>query len=70
MQVEVFKTSVDTRQQAISLVEEIRQYFNDTKISFDLDDCDKILRVEGAEIQPGLVVSIVKRMGFECEVLE
>lgn len=69
MKVEVFKTSVISKQQATSLIEELKKYSNVTKITFDLEDCDKILRIEAAHIQPNAVIYIVKKMGFECERL-
>ena len=69
MQVEVFKTSVDDRQQATSLAEELRQNLPTSKVNFDLEDCDKILRIEAISIQPSFIIEILKRRGFYCEVL-
>jgi tRNA G26 N,N-dimethylase Trm1 len=69
MQVEVFKTSVDNKQQAKSLIEEMSQDFPGIKVNFDLEDCAKILRIEATNIQPPVIVEILKRKGFECEVL-
>lgn len=38
--------------------------------NFDLDDCDKILRIEGtAEIAPS-VIRLLQDAGFDCEELE
>ena len=43
--IEVFKTNVDDRVQANLLVDQIHQTYSDYKANFDLEDCDKILRV-------------------------
>jgi hypothetical protein len=40
--IEVFKTNVQTKDQASMLVASIRKAFVDHQANFDLDDCDKI----------------------------
>ena len=45
--VEVFKTNVYEPCQSIMLVRILYNYFPDHRINFDLEDCDRILRVEG-----------------------
>lgn len=67
--VEVFKTNVQHRQPAKQLVSILRNQFAFSKISFDLEDCDKILRVEGNEICVDKIIGILKAHRFECEVL-
>ncbi len=69
MQVEVFRTSVATKHQARALMEELTQNLPSCTISFDLEDCDKVLRIEAMEIEPPVVMKILKSRGFECEVL-
>lgn len=44
--------------------------FPSMKINFDLEDCDKVLRVEGREVEALQIIGIVKEKGFECEVLD
>ena len=44
--VEVFKTNVMDRRQAQMLVDQIHQLFKNYHSNFDLEDCDKILRIE------------------------
>jgi hypothetical protein len=68
--IEVFKTNVQEVAEAKSLVNMLCRHFPDTKINFDLDDCDKILRVEGHLIRPDTVILLVKENGFRCAVLE
>jgi hypothetical protein len=43
--IEVFKTNINCAQQAGQLVEQIQRHFAGYKANFDLDDCDRILRV-------------------------
>ena len=68
--VEVFKTDVTKRMQAKSLASFLRQHFPGSKINFDLDDCDKVLRVEGMNFQAEKIIGLVKEKGFECKMLE
>ncbi len=70
MIVEVFKTNVQRRKQAIWLAEILLEQFPKTKINFDLDDCDKILRVEGRRFAPGKVIALLHENGYHCQVLE
>ncbi|HYJ38252.1 MAG TPA: hypothetical protein VEV87_06530 [Chitinophagaceae bacterium] len=68
--VEVFKTDVDQVEQARRLVNLLMRHFPGSKVNFDLDDCDKILRVEGINFKAEKIVVLVKEKGFECKVLE
>ena len=68
--VEVFKTNVQEVCNAKDLVALLLQHFPDTKINFDLEDCDKILRVEGENFIIEKVMMLVKENGFICKILE
>ena len=70
MKVEVFKTNVADPQRAKWLVHEIESHFTNCKVNFDLDDCDRILRVvcEG-KIQSDLLIDLLKNAGCMAEVL-
>jgi hypothetical protein len=69
--VEVFKTNVIDAGHASMLVEQIHQSFIDYKANFDLEDCDKILRVKSfsGSVQPFLLINLLKELGFDAEVL-
>ncbi|CAN5128599.1 hypothetical protein BH09BAC6_BH09BAC6_10970 [soil metagenome] len=67
--VEVFKTNVQKANQAKKIITQLLQHFPDCRINFDLDDCDKILRVEGEDFINGTIMSLVNSHGFTCEVL-
>jgi hypothetical protein len=68
--VEVFKTNVQEFSEAQKLVALLRRHFPDSKINFDLDDCDKVLRVEGSNLRIEKVMTIVMEKGFLCAVLD
>ena len=67
--VEVFKTNVQHRELAEQLASILRGRLAFCKINFDLEDCDKILRVEGKQVCVELIVEILSTFGLECEVL-
>jgi hypothetical protein len=68
--VEVFATNVQEATEAKKVVALLARYFPGTKINFDLQDCDKILRVEGKSICPSTIMQLVNETGFACNVLE
>jgi len=67
--VEVFKTDVEEDSQAEALISLLNSYLPNCRINFDLDDCDKILRIEGFVIAKE-IERILKQEGFECKCLE
>lgn len=69
--VEVFKTNVTSNHQAKELVNVLEDYFSGYKVNFDLDDCDRILRVEARlkAVEPQPVITLLKQMGVRAEVL-
>ena len=68
--VEIFKTNVNDRDHAQMLIREIHKAFN-YRVNFDLEDCDKILRVKSnAEIiQPSSLILFLENFGCTAEVL-
>lgn len=68
--VEVFKTNIQERKQASLLFEVLVKQFPLFKINFDLEDCDKILRVEGDSISHERIITIIHTNGYQCQVLE
>jgi len=68
--IEVFKTNVQKKAQSKMLLSILSEAFPSFKINFDLSDCDKVLRVEGENMQaPGIAV-LVEKYGFKCEILD
>ncbi len=67
--VEVFKTNVEQREDADKIIHELQVSFANAKINFDLEDCDRILRVEGDSICNEEIIAILNKLGFEASVL-
>jgi hypothetical protein len=67
--VEVFKTNVRQKRQARVLLNKLTKQFPMFKINFDLEDCDKILRVEGSNIRQEKIAKLVTENGYCCDVL-
>lgn len=68
--VEVFKTNVEDAELAQLLIHKLLNYFSFFRVNFDLDDCDKILRIEGESIMPEKVIELVSDHGYHCQVLD
>ena len=68
--VEVFKTNVQKKTQSKMLLRILSEAFPSFKINFDLSDRDKVLRVEGDNMEALRIMMLVKEYGFDCEVLD
>jgi hypothetical protein len=68
--VEVFKTNVRQKKQAKMILNVLSRHFPLFRINFDLEDCDKILRVEGENISKGKITELIAENGYQCEILE
>ncbi|AWK07396.1 hypothetical protein HYN56_09605 [Flavobacterium crocinum] len=70
MIVEIFKTNVQKESEKDYIIAVLQSQFTDYKINFDLEDCDKILRVEGIDIQCDNIMDYVHCLGFTCVRLD
>lgn len=71
MMIEVFKTNVQLQKEAAQIVANLTQKLNNAKINFDMEDCDKILRIEGTNKAKNLyIIKYLKHLGYHCEILE
>ena len=67
----VFRTSVDTLQEARRLKPVLDKLMHTReKWNFDLEDCDRILRVEAFTLQASAIIERLNREGFACAELE
>jgi len=71
MMIEVFKTNVRHRAIANMLIDRIHEACPHYKATFDLEDCDRILRVKSSaeEVDAQALIDILDAFGFEAEVL-
>lgn len=68
--VEVFKTNVVRENEAKMLRAQLTHRFPDYQVSFDLEDCDKVLRVEGASVDSNIIIELMSGNAYQCAVLE
>ena len=66
----VFKTTVGSASEARKLAPGLNLLTGPGQWNFDLDDCDRILRVTANDVDPDRVVEILLTSGFLCEELE
>ena len=67
--VEVFKTSIENQCDSALVRTVLYVLYPEAKINVDLEDCDKILRIEHSFISIEEVTKMVKALGHQCEVL-
>ena len=58
--VEVLKTNVQKKAQSKILLSVLSEAFPSFEINFDLSDCDKVLRVEGDNMEALRIMILVK----------
>ncbi len=67
----VFKTTVEKEKDIDQLRPLLNKLINQgERWNFDLEDCDKILRVETRQIESWVVTSVLAKRGFYCTELE
>ncbi|SDD41041.1 hypothetical protein SAMN05216464_101659 [Mucilaginibacter pineti] len=68
--VEIFKTNVENGEQADIILASLYSQIHFIEINFDLEDCDRILRIKGDEFCCINIIQILKDNGFECFLLK
>ena len=68
--VEVFKTNVGKKAESKMPLGVLSEAFPSFKINFDLSDYDKVLRVEGDNMEVSRIIILLKENGFTCELLD
>jgi hypothetical protein len=70
MDILIFSTSVEKPEQ----VTEVRPLLTSVPSikgwNFDLEDCDKILRIEASNISPRYIEELLHTAGFSCQELD
>lgn len=67
--IKVFKTDVYRHDDAQEILDILDNLLHPIRVTFDLEDCDKILRVEGRNYAPSEVERVLELCGFQCELL-
>jgi hypothetical protein len=70
MEVLVFKTNVTSKKKVSKISALLTSFPAIEQWNFDLDDCDKVLRVVSRGVNPGSVESLLHNAGFNCQELD
>ena len=62
----VFKTSVKNKTEVRFLGSYLNTLLQEARWNFDLDDCDKILRIESHAEITDATIKLLQAKGFEC----
>ncbi|WP_444660042.1 hypothetical protein [Flavobacterium columnare] len=65
----VFITSVKTEQEVGQLKPHLNDLLKQAKWNFDIEDCDKILRIDIETKITQSIINLLKDKGFYCEEL-
>ncbi len=66
----VFKTSVTTKTKAQKIKTQLDKLFGQYNWNFDLEDCDKILRIVSKDDISEFVVTELNKLDFDCVELD
>lgn len=71
MYIEVFKTTINSESDASTVKKRLLAELPGLKITFDLDDCDRILRIASDSPVPNSIIkSILDKLCFHAIELE
>ena len=68
--IEVFRTNVQDTGQSGDLLKKLESDLPGGRLNFDLEDRDRILRVECEDFSAQTVIQLLNENGYWCEVLE
>ena len=67
--VEVFRTDIYAKTEAQAMIAMLSGIVPEAVITFDLEDCDKVLRIESPILEVSNVISLMQVHGYVCEIL-
>jgi hypothetical protein len=70
MEILVFKTDVSSKKKVSKVSALLTSFPAIQQWNFDLDDCDKVLRIVATDLRPGSVESLLHTAGFNCQELD
>ena len=68
--VKIFSTDIEHRTQVIYISAAICSLFPHSIVTVDLEDCDKVLRVEGNIPTNECIINLLSKLGVRIEVLK
>lgn len=69
MEVLVFKTNVRFKKHVTEVANRLGQLTDISRWNFDLQDKDRILRIEAADLSPKIIENELQQAGYFCEEL-
>lgn len=69
MDILVFRTNMVCSECRETVAKALRPFGATIRWSTDLEDCDKILRVETKVVPPDAIIQVLNQAGFTCEEL-
>ena len=70
MEVLVFKTNVTSKRKVNKVRTLLMSFPTIRQWNFDLEDSDKVLRIEAIGLKPAMVESLLHTAGFSCRELD
>jgi len=70
MEVLVFKTNVTSKRKVNKVKALLTSFPTIRQWNFDLEDCDKVLRIEAIGLHPATVETLLHTAGFNCRELD
>lgn len=68
--IEVFKTNVSSEKKSKIIIDALHLLLPNAKINFDLEDSDKILKIESSSITTHIVIEYLLLFDTRAECLE
>jgi hypothetical protein len=70
MEILIFKTDVSSKKKVSMIAPLLTSFPAIRRWNFDLEDCDKVLRIEATGLNPGSVELLLFKAGFNCREME
>lgn len=67
--IEIYITNVQNKTSGKKIKMELLKIHPNLKISFDFEDVDKVLRIEGPNFDAYEIIKTLNTYGFQCEVM-
>jgi hypothetical protein len=66
----IFRTNISSQSDFLRLKKRLERIFSVMECTIDLEDVDRVLRVECAGVNATGIETEVERLGFQCSELE
>lgn len=63
---EIFKTNIVSKKDADHVIQVLKQLYPGIEINFDLEDCDKILRIKYASALGDTIPETLSQLNHQC----